>query len=293
MPLAKADGAYRIAAVGDSFTFGDGVQFQHTWLARLAEVLCAERTGPCDSVNLGIPGYDIEDVVAYLEHKALPYDPDLLLYGFFLNDILPDGVEINGALGRAYRDAYAGPTGLARWSRLADSLHSRAARSRLAQVTRESYAQAFDPDGEAWDTLAHGLRKMARLTRERGINFRVVVFPELTALDDAYPYAAEHQQLHALLDELRIPWIDVFEAWRGREARTLWVHGTDHHPNEIAHDLAARHILARLAEADGPPLTDPQLSEPRRPGTGGMPPRIPGIPPHRDSAGPRGGRRGP
>jgi hypothetical protein len=33
--------------------------------------------------------------------------------------------------------------------------------------------------------------------------------------------------------------VDLRETLRGRPAESLWVHPVDHHPNEIAHRLAA------------------------------------------------------
>lgn len=42
--------------------------------------------------------------------------------------------------------------------------------------------------------------------------------------------------------EADIEYIDLLEVYRGHSAESLWVHPTDHHPNEVAHALAAKRI---------------------------------------------------
>ena len=42
--------------------------------------------------------------------------------------------------------------------------------------------------------------------------------------------------------------LDLQETLRSEPAEELWVHPTDHHPNERAHALAAERVAAFLAE---------------------------------------------
>jgi hypothetical protein len=82
---------------------------------------------------------------------------------------------------------------------------------------------------------------MVELSRQRGFKIALVIFPELHALD-AYPFERIHEQVLAGAAELGLPALDLLPVFRGQRAEDLWVHVTDHHPNEVAHRQAAEAI---------------------------------------------------
>jgi len=86
---AKRPGTYRIAAFGDSLTYGEGVAAEEAWPAVLEREL--QRDGRIEVLNLGVCGAQSEDVL-HLAERLLPrLDADLVLYGVCLNDFLPSG----------------------------------------------------------------------------------------------------------------------------------------------------------------------------------------------------------
>lgn len=81
---AKAPGAYRIAILGDSFVFGSGVAQDGILTRRLAAHL-----GPgFEIVNLGVPGYGTDQELLTLRRWGRKLSPDLVLLGFFWNDLM-------------------------------------------------------------------------------------------------------------------------------------------------------------------------------------------------------------
>jgi hypothetical protein len=81
---AKAPGAYRIAVLGDSFVFGSGVAQDAILTRRLAAHL-----GPgFEIVNLGVPGYGTDQELLTLRRWGRKLSPDLVLVGFFWNDVM-------------------------------------------------------------------------------------------------------------------------------------------------------------------------------------------------------------
>jgi len=270
VPVPKPADTYRIAAVGDSFTFGDGVPYEVTWVHQLQQLVQARIDGTrdppavpagttggptrVDSVNLGVPGYTIKDVHTYLKYKGLAYDPDLVVYGLFLNDFFFQGTGEDRQLGAVYQAANGPPEGLASVSVLYDMYRRGAAKTQLSAMTAQQYFDAYDEQGEAWETGRRYLRKMVeavdewRVMTKRDIDFVVVIFPVLVNLDGDYPYAGLHEQLHGLLDEFGVRYVDLLPAYRGQDTPSLWVHPTDHHPNEIGHGLAAWAIDEALAD---------------------------------------------
>jgi hypothetical protein len=86
---AKAPGAYRVAVLGDSFVFGSGVPQDAILTRRLAAHL-----GPgFEIVNLGVPGYGTDQELLTLRRWGRKLSPDLVLLGFFWNDVMEDASE--------------------------------------------------------------------------------------------------------------------------------------------------------------------------------------------------------
>jgi lysophospholipase L1-like esterase len=84
---AKPEGVVRIAAVGDSFTFGLGVADDQTFPSHLQTLLeGALGSGRCEVLNFGVSGYSSAEEALVVRDKALAFDPDLILLCYVLND---------------------------------------------------------------------------------------------------------------------------------------------------------------------------------------------------------------
>ncbi|MGE4607230.1 MAG: SGNH/GDSL hydrolase family protein, partial [Myxococcota bacterium] len=93
----KPPGVFRIAAIGDSVSFGLWVP-QHASYPRQLEVLLNDRAAPnarFEVLNFGVTGYNVTQVVERLRTLVLDYDPDLIVYGYVLNDPQADSLEGN------------------------------------------------------------------------------------------------------------------------------------------------------------------------------------------------------
>ncbi|HWR97061.1 MAG TPA: GDSL-type esterase/lipase family protein, partial [Candidatus Methanoperedens sp.] len=85
----KAPGVLRIAAFGDSLTYGEGVAAEEAWPSVLERELGGEYR--VEVLNLGVSGSQSEDVLRFAERRLPQLEPDLVLYGVCLNDFLPSG----------------------------------------------------------------------------------------------------------------------------------------------------------------------------------------------------------
>ncbi|HWP24072.1 MAG TPA: GDSL-type esterase/lipase family protein [Candidatus Binatia bacterium] len=72
-------------AVGDSFTFGMGVEHDWTWVAILSK-----RSGR-EIINLGVPGWGPQQYTLAVERYGLMLHPKVIFYGIYRND-LQDGL---------------------------------------------------------------------------------------------------------------------------------------------------------------------------------------------------------
>lgn len=84
--LRKQAGIHRIMVIGDSFTFGSGVNVEDTYCEQL-ERLLHNTNSPHEVINCGVVGYDMWQYFEVLKRKVLPYQPDLVIIGVFFDDI--------------------------------------------------------------------------------------------------------------------------------------------------------------------------------------------------------------
>jgi hypothetical protein len=84
--LAKPDNTFRVVGLGDSFTFGYGVEKEETYLA-LAEKTLREMGMNVEIINLAVSGFGTAEQIIMLEKVGLGFDPDMVTVGFYVNDI--------------------------------------------------------------------------------------------------------------------------------------------------------------------------------------------------------------
>jgi hypothetical protein len=72
-------------AIGDSYTWGDGVDNNSSWVEKL------ETSTNLDIVNLGVSGYGSVQRLRVFQEYGLPLKPKLVLWSFFPNDFYDDG----------------------------------------------------------------------------------------------------------------------------------------------------------------------------------------------------------
>ena len=82
-PRERTSGRARVAAVGDSVTFGIGVRAEDTWPSRLE----AELADGTEVLNFGVGGYNAYNELGLLESRVLDWRPDLVLVQFCINDL--------------------------------------------------------------------------------------------------------------------------------------------------------------------------------------------------------------
>ena len=82
----KAPDTARILLLGDSFTFGDGVQYEEIWPV-LFEKKLSEKGFEIEVIKAGVPAYDTTKEVLLLERLFPLYEPDIVVLVFLPNDL--------------------------------------------------------------------------------------------------------------------------------------------------------------------------------------------------------------
>jgi hypothetical protein len=76
-----------VLLLGDSFTFGQGVNYADAWPALAERMLERQRPGAFDLVKAGMQGLDTRSELILLHRLAGRYRPDAVVLGFLINDV--------------------------------------------------------------------------------------------------------------------------------------------------------------------------------------------------------------
>jgi lysophospholipase L1-like esterase len=231
----ERDASNRIIFLGDSLTFGWGVEKSKTFKDILEAKL--SETHPTQIINFGTGNYNTEQEVSLFLEKGLKYKPDLAVVFYFINDAEPTPQKSNWEfLGHLRIITFF-------WSRVELLL------TMLGQHQgfRGYYASLYSDQQPGWIATKKALLQLRDVCESHGIALRVILLPELHALDN-YPFAAEHRKVLEFLRANLIEARDLAPFFAGEHNPTrLWVASDDAHPNAIAHALIAEYSLDFLS----------------------------------------------
>lgn len=254
VPTERTPGRRRIVTIGDSFTFGHGVEATETWPARLAQLL-----PDTEVVNLAVTGYGTDQQLLRLEKRGLAYKPDLVILGLFEGNVfrnvkheqmgypkprfvrVNDRLELTGvplpqlAPGERYPAAMP-------WLRLWAVFGGRAV---------ELYNHLGF--GESWPLTGAILGRFADVCRQAGAEARVVIIPKDRAVDSLGFRGGIHRytiaEIVALSEGAGLETLDLTPPMAARFQSTglpLYF-PVDGHWNVEGHEVAAEEIANWLA----------------------------------------------
>lgn len=242
LPIAS-DAVSRIVVLGDSFTFGYRVSGDSSYPSVLEQKL---NQGAIETrfevLNLGVCGYNTRDQAIVLEHKGLPWRPDLVVLGYVLNDPETDPVQ---PLTRYFHEP-------ALWER--SNLARLAAKAwrdlNVRQWGQGDYYQYLHAQGHPkWESVVAAFEDIRELTENRQIPVLVVIFPEKPDRRwQKYSYAGIHNQVAETARAKGLAVVDLLEAFSQYPARTMRVRFGDPHPSPQAHAVAAGAIYDWIAD---------------------------------------------
>ncbi|MHC5210614.1 MAG: SGNH/GDSL hydrolase family protein [Planctomycetota bacterium] len=260
---AKPAGVKRIACLGDSFTFGYGVDDDETWPAALQRALdAASAAAPVETaqryevLNCGVPAYDTEQEVRLLATRIVAFEPDLVLIGWYLNDpAVRDGAAGTAADGPPAMVRWFAPHNesliatLRNWSQALDVICDRLYRSSYQAYHPTAFARLYDDVHPGWRRSKYALQRALTLCKRRGIGMAVVMYPDLTRSGEHLASHEAYMKVQAFCREQGIPCLDLEPVFEDLDMRALRVHALDSHPNARAHTLAGDTIAAWLRES--------------------------------------------
>lgn len=257
----KPAGVYRIAVVGDSFAFGQGIDEEER-LSNLLERRLHRPDRPVQVLNFGRPGNNTADELAVLKKDVLPLLPDFVLLQWYINDVegwafddeeAPPVEPPSGSFVNSVKQTLLNR--FAMYFFLAEAVH-RARAWQGATHAAELRERVSDPDTRESRAADAALREFIRACRERGAEIGLLLVPDLGLINGAYPYDYLHARVMDVCRAEELGCVDLlplFEPYlRDPKAYTqLWVNRFDAHMNGRANELAAARVMEVFGQALG------------------------------------------
>jgi len=252
--LAPPPNTYRIVMIGDSFTMGWKTDEDKIY-ATLVEKLLNEASAKTryEVLNLGLGGLNTRLNVNRLVRIGLRYRPDLVVYGFTINDI-----ETPQEFGM--RDTGEPNPLLAEWRSFADSP------SRLLQIVWPRWVSVrynifhqpgsygdrlhrwyFD-EPDKWQRVAQGLDRLAAIGRSREICIHLLIHTKMAQFGLFHPFTPIYDRVEAAAHERRMTATQSYPAFRWRRTSDLRISPLDDHPNDAGHRILAEVLVEGLEQ---------------------------------------------
>ncbi|MCP9452256.1 MAG: SGNH/GDSL hydrolase family protein [Nitrospira sp.] len=247
----KDNRVYRVAIIGDSFTFGQGIDEED----RLSNLL--ERSFPplpfsrrIEVLNFGKPGANTTEEVTILQKDVLPRRPDFVLLQWYVNDVENNGPSQGSPNVRTFTNQVK--QFLLNHSVLyflvVDSVHrlrSRFGRSYAADL----FGRVGNPHSLEAQEAEKALREFFNKCRDYGVPMGVILVPDLSPIRTGhYPFLYLHQRVLSICAEANVTCLDLLPVFMpyltdSSKVGDLWVNRFDAHMSPFANRLAAEKVL--------------------------------------------------
>lgn len=259
----KPPSTFRILSLGDSVVMGWGVREEDTYGRQLQLLLNQKSSGDqrFEVINAGVPGWSLDNALAYLQAEGLKYEPDLVVLDVTIaNDINGKSALLAGNEPTPFRwlsdHTYFWPFLQSQMSWAKARAQGRDRVDTIAPPTNPAKYFPLDPQSDRWDERWNTILEIDRMATENGARFALVLFPlEFQVLDESYSTLPQ-ELFKARAAEASLPALDLLPAFQQAcqekpggacqlEDRYLfadvWMH-----PSSYGHKLTAAEIEAFL-----------------------------------------------
>lgn len=274
----KDSGTYRIAAVGDSFTFGHAVSRDESWVKQLEQRLGEVDGQRVEVLNFGVQGYNTRNELGVLRTQVLRFHPDMVLLAHVEGDALPDFMRLTrgqlvfqfesdpdrriplpvAAKEFLYRHLFLYRLAATRYL----SHFQGDVQGELQAARRKSSASRLEAARLArrgrLSVDRRTLGEIARTCQAAKVRLALLDFPltpRRAASAKTRAQVSVSKQLARLAKRQGIPVIDLFPVVQETRLAELRVSPDDYHPSAALHAEYARYLeprIRRLVEADRP-----------------------------------------
>ena len=267
----KPSGTIRVLGLGDSFTFGWGVQVEETFLKQLERGLQIRTARPVEVINAGVPGWGLAQYDRYLKRDGFQYSPDIIVIAYFADDLAGsrDDSVISNVPPSVHNEDVPVKGGVLHYSRLFNFMKSAGHWVREKnRRSRTAYLHDFDERRKEWSKrvnylmvkpddradaqfkgyLSDFMKEFKSMAAERRSTLIVMFIPDISQL--FHPETQYiNQVLAATTRDLKIPFVDMtptFEMSNDPAVYYLWP--KDPHTNVRGHYAMAEALQKLICD---------------------------------------------
>jgi lysophospholipase L1-like esterase len=260
-----AEDELRVVAIGDSTTFGKGVEEAECWPRQLERAL-QEKLGPSRKVmvaNLGVNGYSSRDYLEVLRTQALELKPHAVVIGFCLNDFPNVLAKVDKAVFQNQQNlraklswdmrAQLSKLALFRWARSTYYEVNRERDLQQVETIARSVAEAQGTNIDALGGERERLTEIVRLCGEANAALVTFLFPYESQVYLETPVEGPSKSLGELSRSLGVRYLDISAEFRATAQATepptkLFTRGDRYHPNGRGYAIVARRVSEVLVD---------------------------------------------
>ncbi len=202
----------RILVLGDTISFGTGLDYNSTFPHLLENKFNSGGYG-IEVINTGVNGYQPSQEYAYYQNEGYKYDPDVILIGIALNDILPaDPVSKFKDNFEKYNDSDSNPPDPAIKSLVKKTCHSCVFIYSIAHNYNNDYFGVVYKTWENESELAEYSDKLNLLNSElksKNVTLFLVIFPYSDQFGNSRYGLLPQEKIKSLAKSQNISYIDL------------------------------------------------------------------------------------
>ena len=251
--VPKPEGMYRIAVIGDSFTWGQGIAVTDRMTEKLEKLLRNEGL-EVEVLNFGRPGGETVDHVRTLRDVVLPVQPDFVLMQWYINDV--EGHDkSNRPSVRRLIPSDASTKWLRTHSALFDVVDYEWLKFQWRTGLSESYLHYMDrrfadPASPEMASAESALREFISTARDAGVGVGVVAFPQIvpSKSPEDFPLAYLIDRVTDVCASEGVACVDLRPELLNVSGSDEWVASRlDPHPGPRTNEVAAKAVAEEFA----------------------------------------------
>lgn len=249
--IKKSPGVFRILVLGDSQTVGHGIEdLKNTWPKRLEALLNSNLPFKrFEVINSAYQGWNTDTELYELFGNGFTFDPDLVLLGFYLNDI-PEPANFSCSKhDKDFLNPILQYIPLGNKSKLFEFINFKL--NRLSEIFdwKPTYVECLNSiyKSRSWELEKVYLDTIIKGTRLKNAHFMASIIPIFSQLGEDYPAKNIHSKVANYFRKNNEEVIDLWkETFFGMNASELIISEQDRHLNKKAAELIAQTIYKRL-----------------------------------------------
>ena len=227
----RRDNKYRIIFLGDSLTFGWGVNKEDTFEEILEKNL--NSLYPTEIINLGIGNYNTVQEVNLFKEKGIKYKPDKVVLFYFIND-----AEVTPKKSKLWFLGYSEFISFY-WSRLnifMDKYYP-------SNTFEDYYTALYTEMQPGWENAKETMLQLKKLGQNNHFQLQVVLLPELHDTKNQI-FGEIYSKISRFLEKNDISYMNLGKLFENEDNQLdLWVSYDDAHPNNVADRIIAEALI--------------------------------------------------